>query len=112
MSPCRRNGRLKASALDPAMMVLSRSKNAAAPERAGAGVGSCGGSAPDTRASLPDRTRTGGVTGRHQRSALSQKRADVLVKGYDGAVRLCPDAVQLDPPELNQQTAPANPPWR
>jgi hypothetical protein len=53
-----------------------------------------------------------GVLLRHHPTCFSQKRADVLVKGYDGPVRLCPDTVQLDPPELNHTTAPANPPWR
>jgi hypothetical protein len=29
-----------------------------------------------------------------------------------GMSGFCPDTVQLDPPELNHLTAPANPPWR
>ncbi|GAA4543353.1 hypothetical protein GCM10023175_19970 [Pseudonocardia xishanensis] len=40
ISPSRRNGREKASALDPAMIVLSRSKKAAAP--CGRSVGAVG----------------------------------------------------------------------
>src|SRR5690606_5875779 len=57
--------------------------------------------------------RTRPAPHRHPSSCLSQKRADVLVRGYDEAVRLCPDdLVQLDPPELTHPTAPANPPWR
>ncbi len=111
ISPWRRNGRLKASALDPAMIVLSRSKNAAVPEREGGGDGDVDdesvGSAPGTGRACqnPSRSRAS-----HTAQMVHPEARVAAPQGLQLRCPACPDTGSARPPGAEPHDGPRQSP--
>ena len=111
--PCRRKGLLNASALDPAMIVLSRSKNAAAAGGFGERTGHVKRACQIDRRCARGRVSPARGTAGGRRAPLSAIMAGRRGQGPDRATVDCPASpgeVQLNPPELNRRRPPSIPP--